>query len=318
MRALRLADSPQGPTPQDSSAPQPEPGAGEVLIRVYAAGVTPTELLWYPTSHTKTGQRRVGAIPGHEFSGIVAGVGRDAGSLEMGQEVFGMNDWFADGATAEYCVAPFTSLALRPAGLPHAEAAATPIGALTAWQGLFDRARLQPGETVLVHGAAGAVGIFAVQLAALHGAKVIATAAGRNLDFVASLGARQVIDYRKSRFEEDVRDLDVVFDTVGGETLERSWSVLKPDGRMVTIAAGAEAVRVGRVKDAFFIVEPNRKQLLEVAGLIEAGRIKPVVDTVIPWSHAADAYAGRVKRRGFGKLVVVTKQESGIDGQTER
>jgi len=245
-------------------------------------------------------------------------LGRDVDGLELGHEVFGMNDWFADGATAEYCVAPLTSLASKPLGLAHATAAATPIGALTAWQGLFDRARLQPGETVLVQGGAGAVGAFAVQLANRHGAKVIATAAGRNLDFVASLGAGHVIDYRRSRFEESARDVDVVFDTVGGETLERSWGVLKPDGRMVTIAADAEEAREGRVKDAFFIVEPNRKQLTEVAGLIDAGRIKPVVDTVLPWSQAADAYTGRAERRGIGKLVVVTTQESGTDGQTER
>ena len=240
MRIVRLAESPGSIQPgqlmqQDASVPRP--GRAELLIQVCAAGVILTELSWYPTSHRKTGEARVGAVPGHEFSGVVAAVGEQVGSLEIGQDVYGMNDWYSDGAMAEYCIAPFFAIAPKPHSLTHAEAASVPISALTAWQGLFERAKLQPGERVLVHGGAGAVGIFVMQLAKLHGAQVIATLSARNSDFVTSLGANQVIDYRESRFEACVRDLDVVFDTVGGETLERSWNVLKPGGRMVTVVS---------------------------------------------------------------------------------
>jgi NADPH:quinone reductase-like Zn-dependent oxidoreductase len=303
MRAIHLTDSDKNLL-VEGNAPLPQPGPGELLIQVYAAGVTTTELRWYPTSHSKTGEKRAGAVPGHEFSGVVVGVGKDVGSLEMEREVYGMNDWFAEGAMADYCIAPFSSVAPKPPSLTHIEAASVPIGALTAWQGLFGRAQLQPGERVLVHGGAGAVGMFAVQLANLRGAHVVATASVGDFDFVASLGAEQVIDYHKSCFEQGVGKLDVVFDTVGGDTLDRSWGVLKPSGRMVTIASDAEGATDARVKEAFFIVEPNQKQLSEIGDLIDTGHIWTVVDSVVPLSRAWDAYAGRVDRRGRGKLVV--------------
>lgn len=206
----------------EETAPQPEPRHGELLVRVYASGVTPTEVLWYPTTHKKNGETRSRAIPGHEFSGVIAAMGEDTTGFEIGQEVYGMNDWFSDGAMAEYCITQPNSVASKPPRLTHAEAASVPIGALTAWQGLFDRARLQRGEHVLVHGGAGAVGIFAIQLARLRGAHVTTTASARNLEFVSGLGAERTIDYRAARFEETVSGIDIVFDTVGGETLERS------------------------------------------------------------------------------------------------
>ena len=168
-------------------AASPEPGEGELLIRVHAAGVTPTELGWYPTNYAKDGSPRKGAVPGHEFSGVVAALGKNANGFQEGQEVYGMNDWFADGATAEFCVTQAQSIALKPATLTYEEAATVPIGALTAWQGLLDRAKIQPGERVLVHGGGGAVGIFAVQLAHLHGAHVIATASPKQLKLSLNL-----------------------------------------------------------------------------------------------------------------------------------
>jgi NADPH:quinone reductase-like Zn-dependent oxidoreductase len=305
MKVVRLADSAVGQALVEANAHRPRPGRGELLIRVGAAGVTPTELMWYPTSHTRTGEKRTGAVPGHEFSGVVAEAGEDAGSIGIGQEVFGMNGWFSDGATAEYCVAHHSAVAPKPHGLTHAEAASVPIGALTSWQGLFDRAKLQPGERVLVHGGAGAVGIFAVQLALLRGARVTATASARDIAFVSSLGAEQVIDYRTSRFEDAVQEMDVVFDTVGGETLERSWNVLRPVGRMVTIAASEEIATDDRVKKAFFIVEPNQKQLTEIGGLLDAKRLRAFVAAAVPLSRAAEAYTGSIQKRGVGKVVVV-------------
>jgi len=188
---------------------------------------------------------------------VVIEVGDDVSGHSIGDEVFGMNDWFADGATAEYCLTKPGWIAAKPKHLTHAEAATVPIGALTAWQGLFEKAKIQPEERVLIQGGSGAVGLFAVQLAARHGATVIATASGRNAAFVKDLGAKEVIDYEAVRFEERVRDVDVIFDTVGRDTLDRSWSVLKPGGRMVTIAAGAEGQRDQRVKEAFLSLHPT-------------------------------------------------------------
>jgi len=294
MKSWRLTDS----VLIETDISQPKPREGEVLVRVHAAGVTPTEVIWYPTSHTKNGQPRIGAIPSHEFSGEIA---------ETGEEIYGMNDWFADGALAEYCVTQPAWVAPKPRRLSHAEAASVPIGALTAWQGLFDRAKLQPGERVLIHGGAGAVGIFAIQLARSRGAHVITTVSARNIEFVIGLGANEAIDYKTVPFEAKTREIDVVFDAVGGDTLRRSWSVLRQNGRLVTVAASSETPPDERTKQAFFIVEPNRQQLLEIGERIESGELRPVVDTVLPFSRASDAYTGNVKKQGRGKLVVAVR-----------
>jgi NADPH:quinone reductase-like Zn-dependent oxidoreductase len=183
----------------------------------------------------------------------------------------------------------------------HEEAASVPIGAPTAWQGLYERAKSENGERVLVHGGAGAVGLFAVQLAKLRGAHVVATASERNIEFVKELGADEVLDYTKVRFEETVREMDVVFDTVGGETLRRSGSVLKSGGRMITIAADVEGSADEREKKAFFIVEANAEQLRKIGDLLEEKRLRTVVDTVLPFSEASAAYAGKVAQRRAGE-----------------
>jgi NADPH:quinone reductase-like Zn-dependent oxidoreductase len=277
------------------------------LVRVHAAGVTPTELIWSPTTQTKEGAVRTNAIPAHEFSGVVAATGSGVKDFRAGQEVYGMNDWFAEGALAEFCVTQPASIAPKPTTLTHAEAATVPISALTAWQGLIDRAELRSGQRVLIHGASGGVGVFAVQLARNLGAHVIATASARNRDFVKQLGASEFIDYTTQRFDELTSDIDIVFDCVGGETFERSFRVLKPGGHIVTIAASeeAEALKDDRRKKAFFIVEPNQKQLVEITKLIDAGKLKTFVDAVVPLSNAAAAYDGSLKnRQGRGKIAV--------------
>ena len=284
---------------------KPEAGLGEILVNVHAAGVTPTELLWYPTTHTKSGTARMGTVPGHEFSGVITAIGKDVQGFEVGDEVYGMNDWFADGATAEFCITLPQNIARKPATLSHEAAASVPIGALTSWQGLIDRAKLEPGERVLVHGGAGAVGLYAVQLAHNRGTRVITTVSTQDIDFVKRLGADEAIDYKASRFEKEVRDVDVVFDAVGGDTLERSWGVLKPGGRMITIAADSEGTADQRVKDAFFIVEPNQKQLVEIAKQLDAGHLRAFVKTTVPLNEASAAYSGAVRdKSGYGKIVI--------------
>ena len=283
-------------------APQPRPGEGEVLVRVHAAGVIHTELGWVPTWTTRAGEPRpLPVIPGHEFSGEIAALGAGARGVGVGDLVYGLTDWYRDGAQAEYCVARVTDFAGKPAGVDHVHAAATPISALTAWQGLVDRAGLAAGQRVLIHGAAGGVGTFAVQLARWRGARVTGTASAANLDFVRRLGADEVIDYRAERFEDVVRDVDVVFDTVGGETLERSWGVLKPGGRLVTVAASDEQTNDERIRAAYFIVEPSRTRLAEIARLIDRGALRPVVGAVLPLAEARQAYQ---HKPSHGKVVL--------------
>lgn len=283
---------------------KPEPREDEVLIRVHAAGVTPTELLWYPTTHTKDGAVRTNAVPGHEFSGVIAALGGQVQGFKVGDEVYGMNDWFAEGATAEFCLTLPQNIAPKPLSLSHGAAAAVPIGALTALQGLL-RTGVLPLERVLVHGGSGAVGIYAVQLARRRGNYVVATASAHSFDFIKQLGADEVIDYKASRFEEKVKDIDVVFDTVGGTTRDLSWKVLKAGGRLVTIAADSEGSEDPRTKNAFFIVEPSQGQLKEIGQLLDAGELKAFVKGVVPINEASDAYSGMLNRKGsYGKLVI--------------
>jgi NADPH:quinone reductase-like Zn-dependent oxidoreductase len=302
MKAVRLhlSGGPEALVYED--ALKPYPGVGEVLIQVHAVAVTPTEFSWYPTWNTKTGEARpLPIILGHEFSGVVAAVGPDVTDLSEGAEVYGINDWFRDGAQAEYCIARASDLAPKPASIDHLQASAVPISALTAWQGLFERANVGIGKRVLIHGAAGGVGNLAVQLAHYRGAYVIARVSAHNIDFVRELGANEIIDYKAMRFDDVVKDVDVVFDTVGGETLQRSWNVLKQGGNMITIAADSERAVNSAAKEAFFIVEPNRTQLIEIARLIDAGNIRPIVDAVFPLAQARNAYEHKPIR---GKVVL--------------
>jgi NADPH:quinone reductase-like Zn-dependent oxidoreductase len=290
----------------DTATLEPVPGPGQILIQVHAAGVTPTELLWYPTFHQKDGAEREGAVPGHEFSGVVAALGEAVDAFSVGEEVYGMNDWFADGATAECCLTLPSCIATKPRRLTHVEAAAVPIGALTAWQGLHEHTNLQPGERILIHGGSGAVGVFAIQFARAIGAEIITTASKRNEEFLKELGASQVIDYGAEDFTQAIDGpVDVIFDAVGGDTLTRSWPLLKPGGRLTTIAAASEETPEQRVKDAFFIVEPSHNQLAKIARQLDAGSLKVFVDAVVPFPEAPDAYAGKVKSRlGRGKVVI--------------
>lgn len=271
--------------------PQPSPKAGEVLVRVRAAGITPTELLWVTSRTTQSGMPRpLPFIPGHEFSGEVEALGAGVTDVSVGEAVYGMNDWYSDGTQAEYCLARIADIARKPTSVDHGHAAVIPISGLTAWQGLFERARIEAGQHVLIHGAAGGVGGFAVQFARWRGARVTATASAANIRFVRGLGADDVIDYRAERFEEQVKGVDAVFDTVGGDTLRRSWSVLKAGGRLVTIAASEEDSQDQRTREAFFIVEPRRTELEEIARLVDAGQVLPVVAAEFSLANAILGY----------------------------
>ena len=272
--------------------PVPEPQAGEILIQVSAVGVTRTEKLWSTTSHYADGTARSKAIPGHEFSGTVAGLGAGVTGYSLGDAVFGFNDWYAEGATAEFCITKPSNLSLKPSSLSHIEAASVPISLLTAWQGLHVQAKLQKGERVLIHGGAGAVGLFAVQLAKSRGAYVIATSSKANIDFVKRLGADEVIDYRERRFEE-------------AGTVDRSWDLLKPSGRLVTLPE-VESSTDPRIKSAFFIVEQDGEQLASLGKLFDSGELKAFVKAELPMEEADRAYSGSIAGNP-GKLVIRTK-----------
>ena len=288
-------------------APQPHPGLGEVLVRVYATGVIANELKWDATYQTKAGNPRALPIPGRDLSGVVEAVGHGVTTLVPGSEIYAMLDYCCDGAEAEYTIALPSELAPKPRTLDHVQAAAVPLSALTAWQGLFEHAKLVAGQTVLIHGAAGGVGVFAVQLARWAGAQVIATASSRNGDFLCELGASAVIDYTSTRFEDVVHEVDVVFDTVGGDSLQRSWQVIKPGGVLVSVVSPRPSADVANGHDArfaWFVVQPDREQLIQIGTLIDAGHIRPIIDTVVPLSEARQAYEQGSKGHTRGKIVL--------------
>ena len=237
MKAIRMHDRGSPDQLFYEDAPQPHPGQGEVLVRVYATGVIAPELSWSATYQSKAGCTRALPIPGHDLSGVVEEVGPGVNTIAVGSEVYALTAFDRDGAEAEYTIALPSELAPKPHTLNHVQAAAVPLTALTAWQALFDHAGLALGQTVLIHGAAGGVGVFAVQLARWVGAHVIATASARNRDFLRELGANQIIDYTTARFEDVVHNVDLVFDTVGGDTVERSWQVVKKGGVLVSVAS---------------------------------------------------------------------------------
>ncbi|MEU7465673.1 NADP-dependent oxidoreductase [Streptomyces griseofuscus] len=284
--------------------PRPEPGLGEVLVRVHAAGVNPVD--W--KTRASGALIEWGAVPavGWDVSGTIEAVGPGVGIFRPGDEVFGMPSFPRQaGAYAEYVVAPARHLAPKPAALTHVEAAALPLAALTAWQALVDTAGLRPGERVLVHAAAGGVGHLAVQIAKARGASVIGTAGAAKHDLVRRLGADEVIDYRAVRFEDVVSDVDVVLDGLGAETAERSLKVLRPGGRLITLP-GPDDVPTARdgVRAVWMLVEPDHLGLREITALVERGALRPVIDTVVPLAEAAKAHEIGERGRTAGKIVL--------------
>src|SRR5215813_734565 len=287
-------------------APNPQFGAGDALIRVHATGITPAELTWEDSYRNCDGSVRLPAIPGHEVSGVVESVADGVSDVMIGDEVYALTSFCRDGAAAEYVAVRAADLAPKPKTLDHARAAAVPLSALTVWQAFFDHAHLASGQRVLIHGAAGGVGVFAVQIARWLGAYVIGTASAKNRDFLLGLGADEVIDYQQSQFEQVVHNIDVVLDTIGGDTRERSWQVLKPTGILVSLTGPipeGEAAAHNR-HGLFFIVEPNREQLGEIAALIDSGAIRPVIAETIPLARAREAFERGVAGHTRGKLVL--------------
>ncbi len=285
-------------------APRPVPKAGEVLVRVYAAGVNPVDWKLRQGGFKQPGQS-FPQIPGFDLAGTVEAVGAGVERFQPGDSVFGYLSLRRGGAYAEFALAAEGELARMP-DQDFVGAAAVPLAALTAWQALFDTAGLEEGQTVLVHAGAGGVGHFAVQLANSRGARVIATASQKNHEFLKRLGADQTIDYKTQRFEELVHDVDVVLDSIGGDTRTRSYEVLKKGGFLVSIVgapAPAELEAHG-LRGAGILVKPDAKQLEEIAALIEAGRLVPEVSEVLPLAEAARAHELSQGGHTRGKIVL--------------
>ena len=290
-------------------APRPESARGEVLVAVHAASITPDELTWEDTwteQHGPDRRDRTPIIPSHELSGVVATLGPGVAGIEVGDEVYGLIPFVRDGAAAEFVSVPADVLAGKPTTVDHDAAASIPLAALTAWQALVDHATLRAGQQVLVHGAAGGVGSFAVQIAADLGARVTATARAADRAFVRGLGAADVVDYEHDRFENRIADVDVVIDPVGGPTQARSWSVLRPGGVLVSVAAAPDPDQAARrsARGVFFVVEPDRGQLETIAGLVDDDRITPIVDHVMPLAETRAAYESLRTRHRQGKVVL--------------
>jgi NADPH:quinone reductase-like Zn-dependent oxidoreductase len=287
-------------------APRPTPGEGEVLICVSSTSVNPFDCAVRAGYLSSYFNYTLPLILGTDVSGVVAEVGGGVTAFRRGDEVYARAGVTRDGSYAEYVVAPASDVALKPRSLDHVHSAALPHVTLTAWQALFELAHLAQGQTVLIHGAAGGVGHIAVQLARLHGAKVIGTASG-NIDFLKELNVDQAIDYSTTRFEEVVEKVDVVLDTIGGDTQERSWGVLKPGGMLVsTVQAPSEesAVAHGVRQAMVFASPPIGKVLAEVSALVDAGQIRPHVSSVLPLAEIRKAHEMIEGRHTRGKIVL--------------
>jgi NADPH:quinone reductase-like Zn-dependent oxidoreductase len=284
--------------------PRPEPKENEALVRVIASGVNPADPLTLSGKYAREFGTHLPLIPGYDIAGIVEKTGAKVTKLKAGDAIYGYPTF--GGGWAEYVTVTEGEVAAKPASLNFTEAAAVPMGALTAWQALVNVAQLQPGQTILIHGGSGGVGSFAVQIAKARGARVIATASTANQDLLKQLGADVAIDYTKTRFEEIAKDVDAVLDPVGKETLARSYSVVKKGGIVMSLVARPDPVELEKrgIRGAAISVHPDAEDLAEIADLIDAGKIKPAVTQVLPLSEAIAAQQQAATHHTRGKLVL--------------
>ena len=319
MKAVRIHNYGGPEVLQYEAAPRPKPGKGEVLIRVHAAGVNPID--W----KVRAGYMKdfiphlFPLILGWDVSGVIEEVGPNVSRFKKGDEVYSLPDHTRNGAYAEYIVVRESEVALKPNALHHVRAAAVPLAALTAWQALFDTGQLQPEQSVLIHGAPGGVGHFAVQLAKWKGAHVVGTASAKNHEMLYKLGADELIDYTTQRFEDVTRNIDVVLDTIGGDTQERSWQVLKKGGVLVSLVQppsenkakehGVRGIRLG--------VRPNGQELVEIAKIVDAGKLAPVIDRILPLSEARRAHELSQSGHTRGKIVLRVKNGDRTSAYTQ-
>jgi NADPH:quinone reductase-like Zn-dependent oxidoreductase len=286
--------------------PRPEPGPGEVLVKVEAAGVGPWDG-WIRAGKSASPQPLPLTL-GSDLSGQIVAMGPGVSGLRVGDQVYGVTNPQFIGAYAEYALVSAGMVSSKPASLNHVEAASVPVVAVTAWQALFDHAQVKAGQTVVIHGAAGNVGSYAVQLARRAGVQTIATVATDDISIVRDLGANTVIDYRTQRFEEEVRGVDAVIDLVGGETQSRSFQVLRRGGKLISAVSRPDqdlAKRRG-VEATFFLVNVTSQYLTEIARLVDGGKLRTKVGAVLPLADAREAHfmLEHVRPQPKGKIVL--------------
>jgi len=285
-------------------APEPKPMICEVLVKVAACGITHNELDW-PIWTCRAGHQRTSVIPGNEVSGVVAALGFGTAGLAVGDEVFGLADQLRDGAAAEYVAIEARNVARKPQTVDHVHAAAVPRAGLTAWQALFDHGKLAKGQTVVIHGAGGAVGSMAVQLARWAGAEVIGTGRSHSRALATELGADRYIALDADHLEDVAGQADLVFDTIGGDVLAASAALLRPGGTLISVKAAASlpTTRDG-IKTLIFIQESSRAQLTELARLVDEGHLRPQVGAVYPLAQAVKAYSAKAAGGIPGRIVL--------------
>ena len=291
--------------------PWPEPKEDQILVRVMAAGVNPVDEAARSQKFAQFLGIKLPAIPGYDISGVVEKTGAKITKFKTGDPVYAYIALDKGGGYAEYATVTEKEASAKPRSLTYVEAAAVPLVALTAWQALIDTAKLSAGQTVLLHGGSGGVGTFAIQIAKARGAKVIATASTPNQDLLKQLGADVSIDYTKQKFEDVARDVDVVLDSVGKDTLARSYGVVKKGGFIVSLVARPDPTELEKhgIRGASLGVEPNSSELAEIGKLIDAKKIKVIVSQVFPLSEAIKAQEQVATRHTRGKIVLKIADE---------
>jgi len=292
-------------------APRPEPKENEILVKVIAAGVNPVDSAARSQKYARFMNITLPAIPGYDIAGIVERTGTSVTKFKAGDPVYAYIALDKGGAYAEYAVATEKEAAAKPKSLTYVEAAAVPLVSLTAWQALIDTAKLSPGQTVLIHGGSGGVGSFAIQIAKARGAKAFATASTPNQNLLKQLGADVAIDYTKQKFEDIAKDVDVVLDSVGKDTLVRSYGIVKKGGIIVSIVGRPNQAELDKhgIRGASISVEPNSDELAEITKLIEEKKIKVVVSQTLPLAEAAKAQSQADTRHTRGKIVLKVAEE---------
>jgi len=283
---------------------RPEPNEDEALVRVIASSVNPADPLTLSGKYAREFGTHLPLIPGYDVAGVVEKTGASVTKLKVGDTVYGYPTF--GGSWADYVTVKESEVAAKPKSLNFVESAAVPMGALTAWQSLIDVAKLQPGQTVLIHGGSGGVGSFAIQIAKARGARVIATASTANQDLLKQLGADIAVDYTKTKFEDVAKDVDVVLDPVGKETLARSYGVVKKGGIVMSLVARPDPVELKKheIHGAGISSHSDAQDLTEIAQLIDAGKIKPIVTQVLPLSEAIAAQQQAATHHTRGKVVL--------------
>lgn len=306
MKAVRIHEFGGPEVLKVEETPRPKPAADEVLIKIHATGVNPVDWKIRKGSRKEKFPSNFPLTLGWDVSGVIEEVGTNVKNFKKGDEVYSRPDTTKNGTYAEYVVVKANQVGLKPKTIDHEEAAAVPLAGLTAWQGLFDHGKLEAGQKVLIHGASGGVGSFAVQFAKWKGAYVIGTTSQKNFDLLKKLGADEVIDYKKEKFEEKVKNVDLVFDTIGGDTQKRSLLVIKKGGRLITTVKPEfekEAKEKGIHLEGY-MAQSYPEELNKIAQLIDEGKVEPVISKILPLEKAAEAQKLSENGHVVGKIVL--------------